>query len=194
MTEGTAFETGNAADPARGFVNVGSRVVSDLGFLTVTVRDIRVPTGEVVERIVVEHPGAVGVVPLIDDDIILIEQYRAPMERSVLEIPAGKLDTEPPDPLLTAQRELEEEVGYTAGTLTLLTEVWTAVGFTNERISLYLGEDLEPGVRTPIGHEEMAATVVRMPFASALDMVVSGDISDAKSVAGILLAARRGPS
>lgn len=156
--------------------------------------DVRVPTGEVVERVVVNHPGAVGVVPLIGDDVILIEQYRAPMERAVLEIPAGKLDTEPPDPLLTAQRELEEEVGYTAGKLTLLTEVWTAVGFTNERISLFLGEDLAPGVRTPIGHEETAANVVRMPFAKAVAMVVAGEISDAKSVAGILLAARRGPS
>lgn len=156
--------------------------------------DIRVPSGEIVERVVVDHPGAVGIVPLIGEDVILIEQYRAPMERAVLEIPAGKLDTEPPDPLLTAQRELQEEVGYTAGTLTLLTEIWTAVGFTNERISLFLGEDLAPGVRTPIGHEETAANVVRMPFGKALDMVIAGEICDAKSVAGILLAARHGTS
>lgn len=168
--------------------------MSDLGFLTVTVRDVRVPSGEVVERIVIEHPGAVGVVPLIGDDIILIEQYRAPMERYVLEIPAGKLDTHHPDPEVTAQRELVEEIGYTAGTLTYLSEVWTGVGFTNERISLYLGEDLIPGVRAPIGHEEDTSNVVRMPFSRAVDMIVAGDISDAKSVAGILLAARRGPS
>lgn len=194
MTEGSATGRGHPGDPVSGFVHVGTRVVSDLGFLTVTVRDVRVPSGEVVERIVIEHPGAVGVVPLIGDDIILIEQYRAPMERYVLEIPAGKLDTHHPDPEVTAQRELVEEIGYTAGTLTYLSEVWTGVGFTNERISLYLGEDLIPGVRAPIGHEEDASNVVRMPFSRAVDMIVAGDISDAKSVAGILLAARRGPS
>lgn len=194
MTEGPSTRPRRPGDPVSGFAHVGTRVVSDLGFLTVTVRDVRVPSGEVVERIVIEHPGAVGVVPLIGDDIILIEQYRAPMDHYVLEIPAGKLDTEPPDPEVTAQRELEEEVGYTAGTLTYLSEVWTGVGFTNERISLYLGEDLVPGVRTPVGHEEDAANVVRMPFSRAVDMIVAGDITDAKSVAGILLAARRGPS
>ena len=178
--------------PDAGFAHVGSRVVADLGFLTVTIRDVEVPSGEIVERVVIDHPGAVGVVPLIGGDVLLIEQYRAPMEGAVLEIPAGKLDTEPPDPLATAQRELEEEVGYVAGRLTYLSEIWTAVGFTNERIGLFLGEDLEPGVRTPMGHEETAARIVRMPFLAAVDMVLSGEIADAKSVAGILLAARHG--
>ena len=187
-------ETPTSQQPDRGFSHVGSRLESDLGFLTVTVRDVEVPGGEVVERVVIEHPGAVAVVPIIDGDIILIEQYRAPMERAVLEIPAGKLDTDPPDPEITARRELVEEVGYTAGRLTYLSEIWTAVGFTNERISLFLGEELVAGVRTPIGHEETAARVVRMPFIAAVDMVVAGDIADAKSVAGILLAARRGPA
>ncbi len=181
-------------NPEHGFETLGSRSVVDLQFLDITVRDVRTPSGDVVERIVIEHPGAVAVVPRIGDDVILIEQYRAPMGGSVLEIPAGKLDTHPPDPVTTAERELEEEVGYRPGLLTFLSEIWTAVGFTDERIRIYLGEDLVAGVRSPVGHEEAAARVVRMPFTEAVDAVIAGEIRDAKTVAGLLLAARHGSS
>ena len=181
-------------NPAEGFETLGRRSVVDLQFLDVTVRDVRTPRGDVVERIVIEHPGAVAVVPRIDDDVILIEQYREPMGGAVLEIPAGKLDTDPPDPEITAARELEEEIGYRPGRLTYLSEIWTAVGFTNERIHIYVGDQLVDGVRAPVGPEEVASRLVRMPFTDAVEAVVAGEIRDAKTVAGLLLAARHGPS
>lgn len=175
-----------------GFETLATRTVADLQFLKVTVRDVRTPGGDVVERVVIEHPGAVAVVPIIGEDILLIEQYREPMRSTVLEIPAGKLDDPSKNPEETAQQELEEEIGYRAASLSYLSEVWTTVGFSDERIHLYLGEDLIRGTRAPVGHEEAEARIVRMPFARAVDMVISGEISDAKSVVAILLAAHRG--
>lgn len=176
----------------RTFETLGSRSIADLSFLHVTMRDIRTPAGVTVERVVVEHPGAVAVVPLIEDDIVLIEQYRAPVDRTVLEIPAGKLDHDGESFETTANRELEEEIGYRAGALTWLTTVWTSVGFCDEAIHVYLGTDLSPGRRNPVGDEESAAAIVRMPFDDAVALVTSGEIRDAKTIAGILLAAGHG--
>jgi ADP-ribose pyrophosphatase len=178
--------------PAREFETLGSRDVIDVSFLHVTMRDVRTPGGDVVERVVIEHPGAVAVVPIMDGDIFLIEQYRAPVDRNVLEIPAGKLDHDGESIAATANRELEEEIGLRARNLESLTTVWTSVGFSDEAIHVFLATDLEPGERTPVGHEEAAASVVRMPFAEAVELVTSGVIADAKSIAGILLAARHG--
>ncbi|MDJ0791199.1 MAG: NUDIX hydrolase [Acidimicrobiia bacterium] len=177
-----------------GFETVGSRTIADLSFLTVNMRDVRTPDGAIVERVVIEHPGAVAVVPIIDGDILLIEQYRAPVERHVLEIPAGKLDHDGEDRTITANRELEEEVGYRARHLEPLTTIWTSVGFCDEVIHIYLGTDLVEGNRRPVGHEEQSARLVRMPLPDAVDLVTSGVIADAKSIAGILLAAHRGPA
>lgn len=179
---------------AEGFSTIRTRQIADLGFLNVTVRDVGTPSGETVERVVIEHPGAAAVVPLIDGDIILIEQYRAPIEERLLEIPAGKLDDQVNDPGHTAGRELEEETGYTAGHLEHLTDLLTTVGFSDEVISIYLATGLSEGVRTPIGEEEEDASIVRMPFSEAVAAVEDGRIRDAKTVAGILLAARRGSS
>lgn len=177
-----------------GFSTVGSRQIADLGFLNVTVRDITTPTGTTVERVVIEHPGAAAVVPLIDGDIILIEQYRAPVDERLLELPAGKLDDGVGDPLHTAGRELEEETGYTAEHFEHLTDLLTTVGFSNEVISIYLATGLTEGERTPIGEEEVDASIVRMPFSEAVVAVEEGRIRDSKTIAGILLAARRGPA
>jgi ADP-ribose pyrophosphatase len=175
-----------------GFETLGSRTVADLSFLTVTVRDVRTPGGEVVERVVIEHPGAVGVVPLDGEDIYLIEQFRAPVDRPVLEIPAGKLDHDGEALEVTANRELEEEIGFRADMLTRLTTLWTTVGFCDEAIHVFLGTGLRLGRRSPVGHEEDASRVVRMPFSDAVDLVLAGEIRDAKTIIGILLAARHG--
>jgi ADP-ribose pyrophosphatase len=79
--------------------------------------------------------------------------------------------------------------------MTLLTELWTAVGFSDERIAIFLAEDLTEATRTPMGAEEELARIVRLPFDAAVDMVSRGEITDAKSVAGLLLAAvHHGPS
>jgi len=177
------------------FTILGTRDLLDVSFLTVAMRTIETPTGERIERVVVKHPGAVAVVPVIDDDVILIEQYRAAAQDVVLEIPAGKIDHPSDDRAATAHRELLEETGFTAQSMTILTDLWTAVGFSDERIAIFLAEDLSEATRAPAGAEEELARIIRMPFTTALAMVKDGEITDAKSVAGLLLAAaHHGPS
>ncbi len=178
------------------FRTVGSRTILDIAFLSLQIRDVRTPDGSVVERVVITHPGAVAVVPCVGDDVVLIEQYRAPADTTVLEIPAGKLDIPDQGAEETARRELLEETGLVAGDLTWLTEIWTTVGFTDERITIYLAEAVGEEDRLPAGLEEESATIIRMPLAEAVRLVRSGVITDAKSAIGLLLAddARRAAS
>jgi ADP-ribose pyrophosphatase len=164
--------------------------ILDLGFLDITRRTIESPDGTTFERIVIEHPGAVAVVPFDGDDVVLLSQYRAACSDTILEIPAGKLDQHGEDLQDAARRELAEETGYTADNLHHLTDLWTSVGFCDERISIFIAEDVDPGIRRPIGPEETAAEVIQMPMERALDLVTSGAIADAKTVVGLLLAAR----
>lgn len=171
-----------------GFAVTRSLRILDADFLAVDERQIRTPDGSVINRIVISHPGAVAVVPLIDDDIILIEQYRAAADALILEIPAGKLEQTDDDRIRAAGRELREETGYVAGSIEHLTEIWPAVGYSNEVITILIATELEKHEPAPDGAEERAATVHRIPFAEAVKRVVSGDITDAKTVAGILIA------
>ncbi len=141
-------------------------------------------------RDVVRHTGAVAVVPLIGDEVILIEQERVAVGGRLLEIPAGKLDHpgEPPD--ATAVRECEEEIGYRPGRLRLVGSFFTTPGFTDEIIWLYLADRLEAVTANPQGLEEEEATVVRLTLDEALRRVENGTIRDAKTIIG-LEAARR---
>lgn len=170
------------------FRTVASRTVVDVAFLSLQVRDVETPSGDTVERVVITHPGAVAVVPCIDDDVVLIEQYRAAADAYVLEIPAGKLDDPDHDKAETARRELLEETGLVAGELTWMTEIWTTVGFTDERITIFRADVVSEDERAPVGLEEESARVVRMPLAEAVRHVREGTISDAKSAIGLLLA------
>ena len=172
-----------------GFKTTASTLRLDLGFLTITERSIEAPGGGIFNRFVVEHPGAVAVVPLAGDDVILLHQYRAAVGGRILEIPAGRLDVPGESADAAARRELQEETGFLTEGLTHLTDIWTAVGFSNEQISLFLAEDIVEGDRAPVGPEETDAEIIRMPFNRALDLVTSGKIADAKTAIGLLLGA-----
>lgn len=163
----------------------------DVAFLGIDERHIETPDGTTIERIVITHPGAVAVVPLIGNDIVLIEQYRAAADALVLEIPAGKLEGTDDSPTTAARRELLEETGYFASRFTHLTDMWTAVGFTDERITILLALDLEQRTASPHGAEEVASTIHRIPFDEALEGVISGRITDSKTIAGIMIADAR---
>ena len=140
-------------------------------------------------REVVRHGGGAGVVAYFEDgSIALVRQYRHPVGRYVLELPAGKIeDGEPPE--ACAARELEEEVGVRAARMDLLSEFFTTPGFCSERLWVFLADGL---TETALGHEEdEIIEIVRLPFARALAMIASGEINDAKTIIGLLLAAQR---
>jgi ADP-ribose pyrophosphatase len=149
------------------------------------------PTGERVEREIVHHPGAVSVVPLRDDgNVVLVRQYRAALDRELLEIPAGKRDVDGEDTETTARRELAEEVGLRATSLVKLVEFHNSVGFSDEHSTVYLGTGLEEVPSDVQGVEEMHMTVVHVPLDRVPAMIERGEITDAKTVIGLLLTLR----
>ena len=159
------------------------------GRLVRVVRDTVREGEQTYVREVVGHPGGAAAVPVYaDGTVAFVRQYRHPARRYVLELPAGKLD--PGErPAETAARELEEELGLVAGRMEQLSEFYTTPGFCAERLWVFLATDLRETARR---HEEdEIIEVVRMPFARALGMVASGEIDDAKTIIGLLLAARR---
>jgi ADP-ribose pyrophosphatase len=140
-------------------------------------------------REVVRHPGSAVIVPVFaDDTLALIRQYRHPAGRYLLEVPAGSLD-EGETPEEGAARELEEELGFRAGALEKLSEFFVSPGFLEEKMWLYLATDLTETAQR-LDDDEIVE-VVRVPFSSALQMIANGEIEDAKTIIGLMLAAPR---
>jgi ADP-ribose pyrophosphatase len=160
-----------------------------------TDRIVRGDGSESVRDIVV-HPGAVVVAPLDSDGrLLFVTQFRVPSGGAMLELPAGTLDTHEgtiEDPLVAAHRELEEETGYRAGTMERIGGFWSAPGFSTEYLTLYLATDLRPAGEGRLNpDEDENLRLSRLPWRDAVAAVEGGVIEDAKSVAGILLLARR---
>ena len=145
---------------------------------------VKLPNGETSTREWVDHPGAVCVVPILPSgEICLIRQYRYGPKQEFIEIPAGKLDKEE-KPLDCARRELSEEIGYAAKKLTFLTKIYPAIGFSNEMMWMYLGENLNKTERN-LDQDEFLE-LVPVTIQQAFDWVKSGRISDVKTIIGIL--------
>lgn len=165
---------------------VGVRSLYETGFLHLERLDVEAPDGRRVSREVVRHPGAVAVVPVDGDDVVLIRQYRAPVDETLLELPAGKLDVAGEDPAEAAIRELEEEVGLRPGRLDVLSTFYTGPGFTDEHMTVYLARDCRPVPVTPHGVEEEHAEIVRIPIVDLPGMIADDRLSDAKTLVGLL--------
>ena len=145
------------------------------------------PNGHAAPREIVVHKGAAAVVPVYEDGTtLLVRQHRVSVDRVTLEIPAGKLDSADEDPLECAIRELREETGLKAQSMTLLTSVLTTPGFCTEKIGIYLAQGLTEG-DMHLDEDEFLG-VVRMPLQEAIDMIMRGDIRDGKTICGLLLA------
>jgi ADP-ribose pyrophosphatase len=146
------------------------------------------PSGRELELDIVKHPGAAAIVPFISDtDILLIRQYRHATRETILEVPAGKIDPGE-TPYTTADRELQEEVGQRARRIEELGWIWTTPGFADEKIYLYAGFDLEAVDSRPEDDEIIEA--FQIPFDEALDLIWSGELTDAKSALTLIHAAR----
>jgi ADP-ribose pyrophosphatase len=155
---------------------------------------VAMPGGGTSVREVVQHPGAVAVVALDDEDnVVLLRQYRHPIGTHLWELPAGLRDADGEPPLETAKRELAEEALLAAGRWSLLTTTHSTPGFCEEKVLVYLAEDLAD-VERPEGflveHEEADMTLTRVPLADAVQRVFDGDITNASAVVGLLAAAQ----
>lgn len=171
-------------------LRLGSRTIHRGRAVQLNVDRIRLPNGREMDFELVHHPGAAAVVPLLDDEtVLLIRQYRYATGGWLLEIPAGTL--EPGEsPESCALRETEEETGYRAGRLEPLGWIWTSPGVLDEKIWLYLARDLTPA-RQDLQPDEVL-TVVPVRLAEAVDQARRGEIHDAKSVCALLRCGSRG--
>ena len=170
---------------------VGRTTLCEAGFLTVTRLRVAGP-GDEFDRHVVLHPGAVVVVPVDGDgNALLVRQYRVAVGRALLEVPAGKRDVPGEPPEATAARELEEEIGRRAGTLRPLCEFFNSPGFTDEFTHVFLATELEECERAAVSAEEAAMTIEVVPLADVDALIAAGELVDAKSIIGLLLARRR---
>ena len=152
--------------------------------IDVVLDEVILPNGETSTRELVFHPGAVAVIPITaDNKLIMVKQFRKPMEKVLLEIPAGKIDPGEHDyPKETAERELEEETGYRANQLTFVTSMYVSPGFANELLHIYLAEDLEkvPNPRPQDDDEVLELYTLTLDEAKA--EIATGLICDAKTI------------
>jgi len=150
------------------------------------------PDGEVVEREVVRHPGAVAAVVLHQGNLVLVRQYRVALDAELLEIPAGKRDIAGEAPAHAVRREVIEEVGLDPQSIVELGRFVTAAGFCDEEMVLYAAQDCIEVQRAVDGVEEAHSVVVHVPVAEALATAASGGYTDAKTIIGILWAEKAG--
>jgi ADP-ribose diphosphatase len=168
---------------------ISGAVVYAGGFIEVHKDRVRLPDGAETAREYVHHPGAVAVVALTAaDEVVLERQYRYPLQREFVEIPAGKLEAGEAH-LETAKRELREETGYVAADWVRLGLIHNAIGYSDEGIELWLATGLEKGEAELDAGEFLE--VFALPFAEALAMAADGRISDVKTIVGLYWAASR---
>ncbi len=179
-----------------GFRHIEDRLVHQGYIWHVAVATFESPEGDRFTRDIVRSPGAVAAVPLVFDaegnpSVVLVRQYRPALDAMLLEIPAGMRDVPDEPTEVTAARELVEEVGLVAGRLEHLLDYEPSAGMTDSVLYLYLATELEPVERQTHGPEEAHSEVVHLPLAVAVEMVERGEITDGKTMIGLLLVDRR---
>lgn len=163
---------------------VNTKIIHRGRNFTFEVRTIRLPSGKITERDIVEHPGAVAIIPLLDKNtVILVEQHRAAAGKTLLEIPAGTL--QPPEtPEECARRELTEETGYEAKTFKKLAGGYSAPGYSSEKIHIYLATNLTYTQQNP--EEDEIIKTRKINLKTLQQMIQNQEIEDLKTIAAIL--------
>jgi len=165
---------------------VSSEQVFKGKILTLFYDKVELPNGIIGTREKVSHPGAVAVVPVNKKgEIILVKQYRYPVEKILIEIPAGKLDNREPA-IECAERELHEEAGVVNGTLEHLATIYTSPGFSDEKMDIFIATEFEEKENNPDQDEFLH--IFKAKISDCLEMIENGSICDAKSIIGIMLA------
>lgn len=171
---------------------LASRRVYDGKVIAVRVDAVELADGRQGQREVVEHVQAVAIVPVLDDGrVLMVRQYRLPAARELLELPAGSLD-HGEDPEAAAQRELQEETGYRAASLTRLCGFWVAPGYCTEYIHVFVARGLSESRLD--ADEDEAIEVEAVPLERLLSAIGDGAIEDAKTMCGLLAYAREAQS
>lgn len=149
--------------------------------ISLQVDDVELPNGKTSKRELVKHPGAVAVIPVKEDNkIVMVEQYRKALEKSILEIPAGKLEAGE-EPKICAERELEEETGYECAKMEWLISFYTSPGFADEIIHLYKATGLEKKEDPASTDEDEFVNVVEVSLEEAIQLIKDQKIHDAKT-------------
>ncbi len=165
---------------------VNSKKIFEGKIINLRVDTIELPNQKRATREIVEHPGAVGIVPITSNqEMILVKQFRKPVDDFLLEIPAGKLEKNE-EPLSCAVRELKEETGYTSANIKSLFSFYTSPGFSDEKMYLYLATDITPGPSNPDEGEYIH--IESYPIAQLVDMIYRDEIKDSKTIIGIMAA------
>ncbi len=168
---------------------VSGEVVYAGNFIEVHRDVVRLPDGSQATRDYIRHPGAVAIVALTEaGEVVLERQYRYPLARDLVEIPAGKLESGE-DHLETGKRELLEETGYSAAQWTYLGQIHNAIGYSDEAIELWLAKGLTKGEAALDAGEFLE--VFTLPFDEALAMTADGRITDVKTIVGLFWASTR---
>lgn len=163
-------------------VTTSSEMIFKGKIISLQVDQVTLPNGGTASREIVKHPGAVAVIPLLGDKMIVVEQYRKPLEKSQVEIPAGKLDSGE-EPLKAALRELEEETGYRTDNIRLVSSFYTSPGFADEIIHMYIAEDLVKGTANLDEDEFLDCEAITLE--QAQQYMRDGLISDAKTIMAV---------
>lgn len=153
--------------------------------IQVQVDEVELPNGKTSTRELVKHPGAVAVIAITDDNkLVMVEQYRKPLEKVIVEIPAGKLE-KGEEPALCARRELEEETGYECESLELVSSFYTSPGFADEIIHVYVAKGLKQKENAAGLDEDEFVNVLEITLDEALEFIKEKRIFDAKTIFGV---------
>ncbi|MEK4761436.1 NUDIX hydrolase [Viridibacillus sp. FSL E2-0187] len=165
---------------------INSKKIFEGRVISVKVDEVTLPNGNISTRELVTHPGAVAIIPITNEGkIVLVEQYRKPLERSIIEIPAGKLE-KGEKPEYTAIRELEEETGYGSKNFTFVQSFATSPGFANEVIHVYAARDLYRIENPASLDEDEFVELLEVTLEEAEQMIRDERIYDAKTVFAIM--------